>query len=776
MQQRRRGPARHARITVRGAGHDALEQAKHGAHAGRSSSARTSAISEVPGFANIVSTPPRCSVSSIACAPFTGSHLIMRKRIRRRVCQKARVMSASAELIRHPAAACDAVRRIAVEASRAADALDISFRVEGDVSQLAIPAAGTPQRADGLWQHSCFEAFLQAGGGEAYFEFNFSPSGAWAAYRFSARRRGRESPVLTAPRTEVRRGPDWLTMNVRLSPAAIAEFAGLADRGRARGRHRGPAWRPLLVGARASRGGPRFPRSRDIHAAAARMMKFGIDRLLADRALRKPLAGRRVALLAHPASVTARPRALARRARRARRLKLTAAFGPQHGLRGDKQDNMVESPDFTDPVHGIPVFSLYGEVRRPTAAMMDTFDVLLVDLQDVGCRIYTFITTLRYVLEAAAQHGKAVWVLDRPNPAGRPVEGLRCAPGWESFVGAGPAADAPRPHARRAGALVRRDAAPRRRLPRSSTMEGWQPRRAARLRLAARRAQLGQPEPERAEPLDGALLSRHGDARGHDAVRRPRHDAAARALRRAGPRRAGAARDDARARARSGCAAAAARPAGSSRPSTSTPASSARACRSTSTIRATTTTAFRPWRLHGARLQGAARSSRPDYPLWRDFPYEYETRPARDRRHQRRRRCCASGSTIPARRPPISTPSPADEAAWRESAPALPALSLSATRKNPPTFPSGGFGLDPGSDLLSHGLRPHYHRRRASSLPSSEWDRVVPARHDRQENCSPAPRIATAAQACSKCGTRICVASTEPPGSLGVIWSSLTGN
>ena len=84
------------------------------------------------------------------------------------------------------------------------------------------------------------------------------------------------------------------------------------------------------------------------------------------------------------------------------------------------------------------MFSLYGEVRRPTGQSMGTFDVLLVDLQDLGCRIYTFITTLLYVLEAAAQHGKAVWVLDRPNPAGRPVEGLTLRPGWESFVGAGP--------------------------------------------------------------------------------------------------------------------------------------------------------------------------------------------------------------------------------------------------------------------------------------------------------------------------------------------------
>ena len=119
-------------------------------------------------------------------------------------------------------------------------------------------------------------------------------------------------------------------------------------------------------------------------------------------------------------------------------VRLVAAFGPQHGLRGDKQDNMVESPDFADPLLGIPVFSLYGQVRRPTAAMMEAFDVLLVDLQDVGCRIYTFVTSLRYVLEEAAARHKAVWVLDRPNPIGRPVEGLRLRAGWESFVGAGP--------------------------------------------------------------------------------------------------------------------------------------------------------------------------------------------------------------------------------------------------------------------------------------------------------------------------------------------------
>jgi hypothetical protein len=119
-------------------------------------------------------------------------------------------------------------------------------------------------------------------------------------------------------------------------------------------------------------------------------------------------------------------------------LNVTAAFGPQHGMRGDKQDNMVETEDALDPRHGIPVFSLYGKVRYPTDAMLDRFDVLLVDLQDIGTRIYTYVTTLAYLIDACASAGKAIRVLDRPNPAGRPIEGSILEPGWESFVGAGP--------------------------------------------------------------------------------------------------------------------------------------------------------------------------------------------------------------------------------------------------------------------------------------------------------------------------------------------------
>ncbi|MCP5388049.1 MAG: DUF1343 domain-containing protein [Novosphingobium sp.] len=166
-------------------------------------------------------------------------------------------------------------------------------------------------------------------------------------------------------------------------------------------------------------------------------MKFGIDRLLVDPALRRPLEGKRVALVAHPASVTENL-AHSLDALIAAGVNVTSAFGPQHGLKGDKQDNMVETADELDPVYNIPVFSLYGEVRRPSGQMMSTADVFLFDLQDLGCRIYTFVTTLLYLLEAAHGTGKEVWVLDRPNPAGRPVEGTLLLPGQESFVGAGP--------------------------------------------------------------------------------------------------------------------------------------------------------------------------------------------------------------------------------------------------------------------------------------------------------------------------------------------------
>lgn len=163
-------------------------------------------------------------------------------------------------------------------------------------------------------------------------------------------------------------------------------------------------------------------------------MNFGIDVLLADETLKARLARARVALVANPASVTA-ARQHSIDALMGRGCNIVKAFGPQHGMRGDKQDNMIESPDYVDPARGIPVISLYGDHRRPTDEMLDGIDIVLVDLQDVGCRIYTYISTMKYFLEACAAAGKELWVLDRPNPAGRPVDGLVLEAGHESFVG-----------------------------------------------------------------------------------------------------------------------------------------------------------------------------------------------------------------------------------------------------------------------------------------------------------------------------------------------------
>lgn len=164
--------------------------------------------------------------------------------------------------------------------------------------------------------------------------------------------------------------------------------------------------------------------------------QLGLDVLLADSSLQKQLEGKRVAVLAHPASMSSDFRHCIDAVAAIRGVKLTSAFGPQHGMRGEKQDNMVETEDYVDPIHKIPVFSLYGEVRRPTEKMCSTFDILLADMQDVGTRIYTFLTTLLYVLEAGAKYKKTIWILDRPNPAGRPIEGSLLKPGWISFVGA----------------------------------------------------------------------------------------------------------------------------------------------------------------------------------------------------------------------------------------------------------------------------------------------------------------------------------------------------
>ncbi len=168
------------------------------------------------------------------------------------------------------------------------------------------------------------------------------------------------------------------------------------------------------------------------------MFQLGIERLLAEASLQEQLIEKRLAFLGHPASVTQDLRFSLDEIAKIKGLKVVAAFGPQHGMRGEKQDNMIESDDYIDPKLQIPVYSLYGKVRRPTPEMMRGWDVLLVDMQDVGCRIYTFLTTLFYMMEALDGENQELWVLDRPNPAGRDIEGHTLDMAYASFVGAAP--------------------------------------------------------------------------------------------------------------------------------------------------------------------------------------------------------------------------------------------------------------------------------------------------------------------------------------------------
>ena len=352
-------------------------------------------------------------------------------------------------------------------------------------------------------------------------------------------------------------------------------------------------------------------------------MNFGIDRLLEARELQQRLRGRRVALLAHPASVTRRLEHSLDALAALDGVRLAAAFGPQHGLRGDKQDNMVESPDFVDPRHGIPVFSLYGEVRRPSAAMLQSFDLLLVDLQDLGCRIYTYLTTLRYMLEAAAAHGKELWVLDRPNPAGRPVEGLTLRPGWESFVGAGPL---PMRHGMTLGEAARWFAATLKLSVHLEVvaMQGWAPDAAPGFGWPLGERAWVNPSPNAASPgmarcyagtvmLEGTTLSEgRGTTRPLEVLGAPDLE----------PRRLLAEMQRLAPQWMQGCRL---------RECWFEPTFHKHAGKLCAGLQihvddpAYDHAAFRPWRLVALAFK-ALRRLRPDYELWRDFAYEYDSR------------------------------------------------------------------------------------------------------------------------------------------------------
>ena len=169
-------------------------------------------------------------------------------------------------------------------------------------------------------------------------------------------------------------------------------------------------------------------------AGPASRVRAGLEVLAASRP--RWLRGRRVGLLMHPASVTSGLRSALETVSGVCGAALTALFGPQHGIAGEKQDNMIESPHEQDRDKRIPIHSLYSETRKPTPEMLREVDVLLVDLQDVGTRVYTFEWTTALALEACAAAGKEVVVLDRPNPlGGEIIEGNLIRPGYTSFVG-----------------------------------------------------------------------------------------------------------------------------------------------------------------------------------------------------------------------------------------------------------------------------------------------------------------------------------------------------
>jgi uncharacterized protein YbbC (DUF1343 family) len=161
-------------------------------------------------------------------------------------------------------------------------------------------------------------------------------------------------------------------------------------------------------------------------------LTLGSDQLLASNRL----DGRRIGVVCNPASVDGELRHIADRLAAHPTARLAAIFGPQHGFRSDVQDNMIETRHAHDELRRVPVYSLYSETREPTAEMLKDLDLLIVDLQDVGVRIYTYIYTLANCLKAAKRHGLKVIVCDRPNPiGGSQVEGMMLEPGFESFVG-----------------------------------------------------------------------------------------------------------------------------------------------------------------------------------------------------------------------------------------------------------------------------------------------------------------------------------------------------
>ena len=325
--------------------------------------------------------------------------------------------------------------------------LAVTYVIEGDLDRLRVPAPAEPSAprfGARLWEHTCCEIFIARKGLPAYHEFNLLPFRRVGGVRVralsrrhAARRRVERARQLD-PHVTVRGAAARLELDAvirldRLSPAHPARGC----RSRCRRSLEEQRRLALVLGAQASARQAGFPSCRCVRPGARRdglwcsaaiRMKFGIDRLLEDPALRKPLAGRRVGAARASGIGDARSRALARRARGARRHRT------RRGLRSPARPARRQAGQH-DRVAGLHrsgarhpgVQPVRQRFAAPPPQMLDGFDVLLVDLQDLGCRVYTFVTTLRYVLEAAAERGKSRLGARPAQPGGPPDRGDEAA-------------------------------------------------------------------------------------------------------------------------------------------------------------------------------------------------------------------------------------------------------------------------------------------------------------------------------------------------------------
>ena len=288
--------------------------------------------------------------------------------------------------------------------------------------------------------------------------------------------------------------------------------------------------RPVLLG------NPRAGPPEGAHYNRAMRVRLGSERVLDSAAL----DGLRVGVVCNPASVDGELRHITDRLAAHPRARLAAIFGPQHGFRSDVQDNMIETPHGRDDVRRVPVYSLYSDTREPAPEMLADLDVLLIDLQDVGVRIYTYIYTMANCLKAARRSGLKVIVCDRPNPIGGvQTEGPVLVPGFESFVGMYPI---PMRHGLTIGELARLfndhfgigadlDVI---------AMEGW----TREMYFDATGLTWIMSSPNIPTFDTTTVYPGHGAVRGHEDFRRPRHDAAVRAGRGAVDRRGAVRRRD----------------------------------------------------------------------------------------------------------------------------------------------------------------------------------------------------------------------------------------